>query len=73
MADLTDATLQRRFRRTCAGLEALGADEDTARLVGSIVLHYEEHRRVKVEQAEVLALTGVLTLIARNLNARAGR
>ena len=39
MADLTDAALQRRFRRTCAGLEALGADEDTARLAARIVLH----------------------------------
>ena len=50
---------------------AAGADEDSAWLVSSIVLYYEQHRHVRVEQAEVLALTGVLTLIARNLAERA--
>ncbi len=73
MPDLSDAVLQRRFRTTCQGLERAGADEDTAQLVASIILHYEQRRRIKVEQAEVMALTGVLALITRNLNERAGR
>ena len=71
MPEIRDATLQRRYRQTVLGLEAAGADEDTARLVSSIVLHFEQHRRVRVEQAEVLALTSLLNLIALNLSRRA--
>ena len=66
-------TVQCRYRQNCLGLEAAGADEDTARLVSSIVLYFEEHRRVRVEQAEVLALTAVMNLIALNLSRRAGQ
>lgn len=73
MPDLSDTVLQRRYHKTCLGLEAAGADEDSARLAASITLHFEQQHRVRVEQSETLALVAVLNLISRNLVARAGR
>ena len=70
---LTDATVQRRFRADCAGLERAGADEDGARFAASITMHFEQQHRVRVEQSETLALVAVLNLISRNLASRAGR
>ena len=47
-----DSSMRRRYRATCAQLEHAGAAEDTAQIVGSLVLHLELRRHARVEQHE---------------------
>ena len=70
---LSDTPVRRRFRQTTARLERFGADESVARFVASIAQHIEATQQVRVEPHELAALSGVLTLVLRNVAERAER
>jgi hypothetical protein len=72
MPQLSDTAVRRRYRTT-ARLERFGADESVARFVASIAQHIEATQQGRVEPHKLAALSGVLTLVLRNVSERAER